>query len=522
MGLFVLAMILVVCSTNMFSFIFFWEIMSISSLFLVLTEYENPKTRKAGIFYFVMTQLSTVFLISGFLSIANTTGSLEISSVTPAISWFALCCLLIGFSIKAGVIPFHKWLPYAHPESPSNISALMSGVMIKVAIYGLIRFFILARPSLGWGIAVLILGSISAILGVIYALKEHDIKRLLAYHSIENIGIILLGFGLYLIFSCYNLADLATLALLGSLFHVVNHAIFKTLLFLSAGSVVNQVGSRNIEEMGGLVKTMPYTSVLFLIGSVAISALPPLNGFVSEMMIFSSFFSAIQVLEPSLKMLAIICLSLFALTSALAAACFVKVFAITFLAVPRSKHASEAQEVPKLMIFGQALLAILCIALGVFSYQIFAYLGYNLPLINLVPISIFLAVLFIIALLIMATSRYRQAETWGCGFTDQNPRMEYTASGFSEPILTIFKVIYSTKKKVAKNYHDSSSIILKDGSAEITLLKFFDEYIYMPIARFVQNASDRIAGLQNSNLDTYMGYVLVAIILSIVYIGWFA
>ena len=375
-------MVLVVASFSMFSFLFFWEIMALSSFLLVMVEYEKKETQKAGIFYFVMTHLSTLFLLFAFLYIYTVTGTFDMTQIRadPIVTSVAFAFLFLGFGIKAGIIPFHKWLPYAHPASPSNISALMSGVMIKVAIYGLVRFVLLLPIQTWWGILILTAGTTSAVLGVIYALKEHDIKRLLAYHSIENIGIILIGIGLYVVFSVAGLQTIAFLALAGALFHTLNHAIFKSLLFMTSGSIVNVTGTRNIEEMGGLIKRMPKTAVLFLIGAVSISALPPFNGFVSELMIFQAFFQSAALANPFLELILIASLAVFALTSALAAACFVKAFGITFLALPRSEEAKEAKESPTLMIVGPAILAGLCVALGVFSLQIFGVLRLHFPI----------------------------------------------------------------------------------------------------------------------------------------------
>lgn len=393
MNIFILSMLLVVASFSMFSFLFFWEIMALSSFLLVMMEFEKKETQKAGIFYFVMTHLSTLFLIFAFLFVYTITGTFDMTQIRadPLITSVAFVFLFLGFGIKAGIIPFHKWLPYAHPASPSNISALMSGVMIKVAIYGLVRFVLLLPLQTWWGILILSVGTASAVLGVIYALKEHDIKRLLAYHSIENIGIILIGIGLYVIFSLAGLQPIAFLALAGALFHTLNHAIFKSLLFMTSGSIVNATGTRNIEEMGGLIKRMPKTALLFLIGAVSISALPPFNGFVSELMIFQVFFQSIALANPFLEVILITSLAVFALTSALAAACFVKAFGITFLAIPRSQEAKEAKESPKLMIIGPAILAAICVALGVFSLQLFGVLGFSFPLPNMLFIGALLS-----------------------------------------------------------------------------------------------------------------------------------
>lgn len=365
-NLFILAMLMVILAGNMVGFLIFWEIMSLSSLMLVLHDYTSEENKKAGLFYFIMTSLSTSFLFMGFLSLFKLTGSAEFGQLDYPTSTLTLpfLCLFTGFGIKAGLVPFHKWLPYAHPAAPSSISALMSGVMLKVAIYGFLRFLLsVSTPELWWGTLILIAGSLSAVLGVIYALKESDIKRLLAYSSIENIGIIFVGIGLYLIFKLEGLETLALLSLVGACFHAFNHALFKSLLFLCAGSVVHATGTRNIEAFGGLVKRMPHTAALFLIGSVSIAGLPPTSGFVSELMLFQAYFYSSALSDPLLKVLLIITFSVFALTSALAAALFVKLFGITFLALPRTKCTKEATEVPKSMLLGEAVPAVLFIPL---------------------------------------------------------------------------------------------------------------------------------------------------------------
>jgi hydrogenase-4 component B len=527
MNIFIVSMALVVASFSMFDFLFFWEVMALSSFLLVMTDFEKKETQKAGIFYFAMTQLSTVFLFFAFLFISNTTGTFDLIAfkANPLVTGVAFVFLFIGFGIKAGIIPFHKWLPYAHPASPSNISALMSGVMIKVAIYGLVRFILLMPMQLWWGLLILAAGTVSAVLGVIYALKEHDLKRLLAYHSIENIGIILLGIGLYVVFSLSGFPAIATLALLGALFHTLNHAIFKSLLFLTAGSVITSTETRNIEEMGGLIKRMPKTAALFLIGAVSISALPPFNGFVSELMIFQAFLQATFLADPFLELMLIVCLCFFALTSALAAACFVKAFGITFLAVPRSHEAKNAKETSKLMLAGPALLAALCVVLGVFSLQIFSYLGFALPLPNMLFIGVALGVFYVFAWAAMravASKKERVTETWGCGIAHQNSKMEYTASGFSEPIVTILKSIFRTRKESEKEYFDDNKVIFKSGKAEIHLMKFFEERLYMPIARGVERVAGKVSDLQRGDVDLQVLVAFAVIVLFILIIWWFA
>jgi formate hydrogenlyase subunit 3/multisubunit Na+/H+ antiporter MnhD subunit len=527
MNVFIVSMVLVVASFTMFSFLFFWEIMALSSFLLVMVEFEKKETQKAGIFYFVMTHLSTLFLLFAFLFIYTVTGTFDMGQIRadPLITSVAFVFLFLGFAIKAGIVPFHKWLPYAHPASPSNISALMSGVMIKVAVYGLIRFIFLLPMQTWWGILILAAGTLSAIIGIIYALKEHDLKKMLAYSSIENVGIIFIGVGLYVIFSVAGLEAIAFLALAGALFHTLNHAIFKSLLFMTSGNIVNATGTRNIEEMGGLIKRMPKTALLFLIGAVSISGLPPFNGFVSELMIFQAFFQSTALANPFLEVILITSLALFALTSTLAAACFVKAFGITFLALPRSEEAKTAKESPKLMIIGSAILAALCVALGFLSLQIFGFLGFSFPLPNMLFIGALLSGFYVLtfaALREVANRRERIVETWGCGFPTQTSKMEYTASGFSEPLVTILKSIFRTEKKSERNYHDDKNVIFKDGKAEIQLVNFFEERIYQPVADFMRKVSLKVNNFQRGDVDLHVAYAFVTIVVFLLIIWWFA
>jgi len=529
-NLFILAMLMVVLAGNMVVFLIFWEIMSISSLLLVLHDYSSEENKKAGFFYFIMTSLSTAFLFMGFISLFRLTGSAEFGPLEYPASILNLpfLCLFIGFGIKAGIVPFHKWLPYAHPAAPSSISALMSGVMLKVAVYGFLRFLLsVSALELWWGILILIGGSLSAVLGVIYALKESDIKRLLAYSSIENIGIIFLGIGLYVIFKVEGLETLAMLSLVGACFHAFNHALFKSLLFLCAGSVVHATGTRDIEAFGGLVKRMPRTAVFFMIGSVSIAALPPTNGFVSEMMLFQAYFYSSALPDPLIKVLLIITLSVFALTSALAAALFVKLFGITFLALPRTKCAEDATEVPKFMLLGEAIPATLCILSGLFSARILVLLGFDFE----VPDMLILGLILIGAcgLVWLAVrnsgpsgSPRISKETWGCGSLAQHPTMEYTSAGFSEPLVVIFKKVYRTEISSTRMYEDTKESIFKSGTAKIHLMKFFEEILYTPIVWAVSLVSSNISKMQNGKLDTYVLYVFIAVLTLMIFTRFFA
>jgi len=528
-NLFILAMALVVTSANTLTFFLFWELMAASSFLLVTYEYTHDETRKAGIFYFVMTQLSSLFVLLGIIVLYVVSGSFALSPLpdasTPLVT-VAFLALFIGFSIKAGVIPFHKWLPYAHPASPSPVSALMSGVMLKCSVYGLLRFLLdVFTPDLWWGVLILAAGTASALLGIIYALKEHDVKGMLAYSSIENIGIIFTGIGLAVIFTASHLPLLATLSLLGALFHSANHAMFKSLLFLTAGSVVSATHTRNIEQMGGLAHRMPVTSALFFVGAVSIAALPPLNGFASEIMIFTAFFSSVAVVDPLFKVLLFICLALFALTSALSAACFVKAFGSIFLALPRSPGSAAAKEVPRAMLIGPGILAAVCILLGVFALQIFAFVGFAVPLPDMLLVSLLLLGMIGLTygvLYFTASRTVRVSETWGCGTLSQQALAEYSGHGFSEPLDVIFSAIYRTRITNKRTFFDQKNCIFKEGTGEIRLLKVFEEYLYRPVAQQSMRVAKSVSRFQNGCLDTYLLYVFVTVIALIVFLGGFA
>src|SRR5574337_1114833 len=372
---FLCSMTLVVLADNGFFFLIAWELMSLLSYFLVVTEHEKTEVRYAGLFYLIMTHVGTAFIIVAFLILFQGAGSFSFEifrhpnqSLPEGMRTLAFLMALIGFGTKAGIVPLHVWLPYAHPAAPSHISALMSGVMIKTAIYALIRVyfdFLGGSFPWWWGFTVLFLGATSALLGVMYALMEHDLKRLLAFHSVENIGIILLGIGSGMIFHSYGLKELAALGLLAGLYHTINHAMFKALLFLGAGSLLYATHARNIEEYGGLLRRMPWTGACFLVGAVSISALPPTNGFVSEWLVFQSLFLSFQLPTVFLKLMLPISAAILALTGVLALTCSAKAFGISFLALARSTHARHAEEVPAPMLVGMGLLAVFCVVLGV-------------------------------------------------------------------------------------------------------------------------------------------------------------
>ncbi|MDD5593910.1 MAG: proton-conducting transporter membrane subunit, partial [Candidatus Margulisbacteria bacterium] len=370
---FILAMLLVVSVRHAIVFLIAWETMSLLSYLLIFFEGDGEKSVTAATIYIAMTQAGTAFLVAAIFLMYKYCGSFDLLVMKQALATMPggakdliFVLLLIGFGTKAGIVPLHIWLPYAHPQAPSHISSLMSGVMIKTAIYGLIRFviFVLGVNAIWWGVAILVIAIISSLVGVIYALIEHDLKTLLAYHSVENIGIILMGVGGSMLFIKLGLPALAVLSLCAGLYHLINHAVFKGLLFLAAGSVYKATGTRDMEKLGGLIKKMPWTAGFFLVGAMGISALPPFNGFVSEWLTLIVLFLGALAVTGGLKLFLALTAAALALTGGLAAACFVKAFGITFLARPRSRKAELAEEVPLSMNLGAGFLAAMTVLLG--------------------------------------------------------------------------------------------------------------------------------------------------------------
>jgi hydrogenase-4 component B len=557
---FLLSMILVVMADDGFLFLLLWEIMSIVSYLLVVTEHEKPETRYAGFFYLVMTHVGTAFILVTYLVFFQQAGDFTFegfrhsaASLPDGLRTLIFLTALIGFGTKAGIIPLHVWLPYAHPAAPSHVSALMSGVMIKTAIYGLIRVYF---DFLGgdfpwwWGFTVLAVGAVSALLGVMYALMEHDLKSLLAYHSVENIGIILLGVGAGMIFETYGLSHLASLGLLAGLYHTLNHAVFKSLLFMGAGAVLSTTHTRNMEEYGGLIRTMPWTALCFLIGSVSISALPPTNGFVSEWLTFQSLFLSFQLPDLLMKIMVPIGAAMLALTGALAVACFAKAFGVSFLAMPRSPHAREAKEVAWSMRAGMGLLAVACLALGIAPMVVVPLLDRVTAGFTGVPIAErllteggfaltpgmgtgfasmstpALAILLVVlapagllgASLVGGRLRHRMYKTWGCGI-NLKPRMEYTATGFAQPIRQVFSMIYRPTVKVETEMLEESRYFAKRTRFELHLEPTFQKHLYDPVVRLFNRAADRLRVVQAGSLHLYLSYIFITLLVLLLWVG---
>jgi hydrogenase-4 component B len=547
-NIFIASLFLVPAADNILFFLVAWELMSVASYFLVIFEKDKEENIKAGFIYFLMTHIGTAFILVSFLLLYRFTGSATFSAMTGNIPPLAAAVIfitaLIGFGMKAGIIPLHIWLPEAHPAAPSHVSALMSGVMIKMGVFMMFRIFVDILPNipLWFGILVLSIGAISSLLGVLYALAEHDIKRLLAYHSIENIGIILLGLGSGMIFISLGLKGLAAVALVASLFHVINHGIFKALLFLGAGSVISATHTRNMEEYGGLIKRMPQTALFFLVGSMAISALPPFNGFFSEWLCFQSLFSGAN-LGGSLSLLFLISAGFLAFTSALAAACFVKAFGISFLARPRSQEAEQAKEVAPSMLWGMGILASLTLIFGVGSGSISRLLSQTAlglkslsvgsldSILNFqtlqvtkswsvvsapaIFIGLVLAglVVTVFVYLVSRNSKVKLNRTWDCGH-DLKPNMEITATGFSRSIILIFKGVLRPTKQTSIEYHDDEMRYFpKRQAIDLGRHDVYQNFLYLPLKKASYWLSEAAKKIQNGSINLYILYVFITLII---------
>jgi hydrogenase-4 component B len=544
------------------AFLFAWELMTLVTAVLVATEHQHRATRRAAYVYLVMSHVGSGCLIAGFLGLASIAGSLSFSTllsghVTPGPVRDGLFVLFfLGFGVKAGLVPLHVWLPDAHPAAPSSISALMSAVLITAGIYGLFRVcgFGLGIPDVNWGLAFMAVGTLSAILGVLYALTQTDVKRLLAYSTIENVGIIVLGLGAAMVALAYGYSELATVAVAASLYHVLNHAVFKGLLFLGAGGVVMTTGTRQIEKFGGLLRRMPWTGLFFLVGAMAISGLPLLNGFASEWLTFQALLLGFAATPDLVRLNFPLGGAMLALTTALAAACFVRAFGISFLALPRSRAAEEAHESPAVMLVPQAFLAALCVGLGLFPGVVLAALGGVMrslpglqpradtvqgalevlsmasippnvstldPFDRLVPVLLGVVLLAGVAVAgFLATWRGREVRrvpTWGCGGV-LDARTEYTATVFSKPLVMIFRAVYRPTREV-EALADVSPYFPQEVRYRSEIEPTFERYAYGPLLRAILRVANGMKVVQAGSLHAYLAYVLVLGVLLLIWLG---
>jgi hydrogenase-4 component B len=523
---------MVMASRAVVPFLIAWEVMALSAYLAIVFERERAEVRRAGLLYVVATHTGTLSLFGMFAVWAGETGDMTFAalsdkapSVLGPFVWLLLPAFL-GFGLKAGMIPLHFWLPSAHAAAPSHVSAILSGVVIKSGIYGIMRVVLLLGYPPAWlGWFLLVAGAVSGILGVIWALAQHDLKRLLAYHSVENIGIILLGLGAGVLGLAYEHPEVALLGFGGAALHTLNHALFKSLLFLGAGSVIQAVGTREIDRLGGLARRMPRTAVAFLIGSAAIVGLPPLNGFVSEWLVFRSLLSIFDGLEGRV---AIVFTAALGLIGALALACFAKVVSVLFLGEPRGVDFRYARESESGMTGPLLLLAGVCIAIGLLPVLVVPAMlrvgalmsgAEATPRLLRDPAAVSLTILAIALTVVAAAvwwvhgrvtrARARaESDTWSCGYDRVSPRMQYTASSFAAPILVAFRPVAGVSVvRTEERYETHATDPVMDG-------------LVLRAWRSVHDAAARIRPLQRGRLSHYLLYIVVTLVALLLYLLW--
>lgn len=543
--LFLAAMNIVVLAADAFTFLIGWEFMSLASWALVMAHHREGENARAGFIYIVMASLGTLALLFCFGLLAGPSGGYEFAAMrahasTPIIAAAALALALIGAGSKAGLAPLHIWLPLAHPAAPSHVSALMSGVMTKVAVYGFIRivFDLVGAPQWWWGLLVLVVGGLSAVLGVLFAMIQTDLKRVLAYSTIENIGFVFVGLGLALAFEANGMGAAAALAFTAAIFHAFNHALFKSALFFGSGAVLDATGARDMDKLGGLIHRMPATALAFLAASVAISAVPPFNGFASEWLTLQAILLSPQLPQWPLKILVPGVGALLVLAAALAAACFVRAFGVTFLGRPRSDAAAQAKETDLWSRAAMLALAAACLAVGVLpglamdalSPVVQYAVGAHMPVqarqawLSIVPIAEsrssyngLLVFGFAIASMVMtvltihwfASRALRRTPAWDCGFPEPSPATQYGAGSVAQPTRRVFgNFVFRAREQV--EMPPPGSIETAHFSVEIKDRVW--DGLYAPIAGFIAFAADKLNALQFLTIRRYLSLVFASLI----------
>jgi len=546
-NLFIAAMLLVVTAANAFYFLIFWETMTLASYFLVIFEQGKKESVHAGYLYILIAHIGTAFIMLAFFLLYRITGSFDFSAfrdpgIPQAARNVVFLLAFVGFGAKAGIVPLHIWLPRAHPAAPSHASALLSGVMIKTAIYGIVRLGVdlLGAPVSWWGFIVILFGGLSAVLGIAYALDERDLKRLLAYSSVENIGIILMGVGVGMVGMAAKLPGLIVVGFLAALYHLVNHAVFKGLLFMGAGAVVFRTHTRNMNEMGGLARLMPWTSLVFLIGAMSISAIPPLNGFVSEWFLYQSLFMGSQADLGVLRVFGPLLVMLLALVGAMVVMCFVKAYGTTFMGQPRSARRQAVMEVPGPMLAGMGILALAAVFLGLgapivipFLARIAAGLGgvgeelltsgiqvfpagasqafLSTPAVFLLLGALLLLPLFIVWLLGGFKAGQRtESDPWACGY-GYSPRMAVSASNFAQPMLLAYGPLYRLRSRIQEPLDQIALMFRKFSSRLPGAEPLIETAVSRPILSTAQYLGRRIQRLHMGDVRMYCLYIFVAL-----------
>ena len=548
---FIAGMNLVLLAQDAFSFLVGWELMSLASWALVLSEHRSAENRHAALVYLIMASGGALTLLLAFGLLAGPHGGYSFEAIrrvsSAGVGPIVLLLALLGAGSKAGLVPLHAWLPLAHPAAPSHVSALMSGVMTKVAVYGFVRlvFDLAGPPAWWWSVPVLLIAAVTALLGVLYALMEHDLKRLLAYHTVENIGIIFIGLGLALAFEASGMRAAAALAFAAAIFHVFNHSLFKSLLFMGSGAVLNATGERDMEHLGGLIKAMPVTAVAFLAGCIAISALPPFNGFVSEWLTFQAILLSPQLPQWVARLLVPAVGATLACSAALAAACFVKAFGMSFLGRPRTKAASAAAETDRFSQIAMLLLALLCLLAGILPGFVLDSLGAVTQLavgerlapqsaqawMRIVPVDIHRSAysgLFVFVMILLAAAAtafvvrrvashaLRRSPAWDCGFPDASPATQYTAGSFAQPIRRVFgSVVFRAREAVAMPKPGDTAV----ARLQVELHDTVWDVLYAPIIRLVAATAERLNRMQFLTIRNYLTLVFAALVALLIIVG---
>ncbi|MFN3657334.1 MAG: hydrogenase 4 subunit B [Pseudolabrys sp.] len=537
---------LVLLAGDAFSFLVSWEFMSLTSWALVIAHHHVRENLRAGYVYLLMASFGTLALLLAFGLLAGPQGNYDFETIraahpTAGVAAVVLIMALVGAGSKAGLVPLHAWLPLAHPAAPSHVSALMSGVMTKVAVYGFVRiaFDLIGPPAWWWSLVVLAAGGVTAVMGVLYALMQRDLKRVLAYSTIENIGIVFAALGLALAFKAYAMHFAAALALTAALLHVFNHALFKNLLFCGAGAVLAATGERDLEKLGGLIHRMPQTAFVFLVGCTAISALPPLNGFVSEWLTFQAILLSPQIPSWGLKLMVPAVGALLALSAALAGACFVRAFGIGFLGRARSQAALDAQETDTHSLAAMYALAALCVIAGIVPGLFIDALAPvaemltqgRMPVqtgvewLSIVPIAesrssyngllvfVFVAASGMIAAFAihrLASDRIRRSAAWGCGYGEPTPLNQYSASSLAQPIRRVFGTLVFRAREQGEMPPPGST---EPARLTVTVRDPVWDTLYAPLASFIEYASERLNVLQFLTIRRYLTLVFAALVL---------
>jgi formate hydrogenlyase subunit 3/multisubunit Na+/H+ antiporter MnhD subunit len=546
--LFLAGMALVLLADDAYLFMVAWEMMALSSYFLVTTDHAIPEIRRAGFLYLLIAHVGAIAILLSFGVMqggngiaAYTFDAMRAAPLTPFWASAAFLLALFGFGAKAGVLPMHVWLPEAHPAAPSPVSALMSGVMLKTAIYGILRvsFDLLDTQQWWWGVLVLGLGLATAVFGVMFAAVQGDMKRLLAYSSIENIGLLLVGIGLTLIFHVYGKDALAALALAATLYHSLNHAMFKSLLFVGTGSILHATGERNMGRLGGLIHHMPWASVLMLVGVLAIAGLPPLNGFVSEWLLLQAFLLSPGLPNNYINMLVPVAAAVIALAAALAAYVMVKFYGVIFLGQRREPSLAHAHDAGNMERAGMVWLALACVALGLFPVFVLGQIDFvsqsllgaqlgnasadwmfltpvDTDRASYSPLYFLLAVAGVMGLSVLLVrrlyhGRLRRGAAWDCGFPAQTARMQDTAEGFGQPIRRIFEPFFRIEREVPGAFDTHPQY---RGRSEDKLWFL----LYLPLKDLVERLSGWASLLQHGRIHLYLTYTFATLLVLLIFV----